>query len=141
MSNRVNKIKENVKANENLKLYTLYGTLVGSVIVTIGKLVNKTEEEMVSDFARFSKDDELAKCKNIKEVCDYIIKDYGMADCFKKNLVLIYDKDNKYTPIVTLVDEEDNVLPLDRNGAYVGVLSKLGDDNVVIEDIYDEEEN
>ena len=139
MSNRVNKIKENVKANENLKLYTLYGTLVGSVIVTIGKLVNKTEEEMVSDFARFSKDDELAKCKNIKEVCDYIIKDYGMADCFKKNLVLIYDKDNKYTPIVTLVDEEDNVLPLDRNGAYVGVLSKLGDDNVVIEDIYDEE--
>ena len=141
MSNRVNKIKENVKANENLKLYTLYGTLVGSIIVTIGKLVNKTEEEMVSDFARFSKDDELAKCKNIKEVCDYIIKDYGMADCFKKNLVLIYDKDNKYTPIVTLADEEDNVLPLDRNGTYVGVLSKLGNDNVVIEDIYDEEEN
>ena len=65
MSSKINKIKENVEANKRLKAYTLYGSLIGSVIVTIGKLVKKTEDDMIKDFARFSKDEELAKSKNI----------------------------------------------------------------------------
>lgn len=136
MSSRVSKIKENAKAEENLKRYTLYGSMIGSVIVTVGKLSGKKENELISDFARFSKDEKLALCKNIKEVCDYIIADYKMPENYKKYIVLCYDEKGIYTPVVTLVDDEEYVQPLDRNGAYIGVLAQ---DDFEMEYVYDEE--
>lgn len=136
MSSTLRKIKKNVEAENNLKKYTLYGTLIGSVIVTVGKLSGKTEDELISDFARFSKDEKLALCKNIKEVCDYIINDYKMPEDYKKYIVLCYDEKGIYTPIVTLVDSEGIVQPLDRNGTYIGVLSK---DDFEMEFVYEEE--
>lgn len=136
MSNQIKKIKENVKAEENLKKYTLYGSVFGSVIVTVGKLSGKTEDELISDFARFSKDENLALCKNIKEVCDYIIADYKMPEEYKKYIVLCYDEEGKYTPIVTLLDDEGYVQSLDRNGTYIGILAT---DDFEMEHVYDEE--
>ena len=140
MSNKVNKIKENVEANRKLKSYTLYGSLIGSIIVSIGKLVGKTEEEMIEDFAKFSKDEELAKCKNVLEVCDYVSSLYNLDDNYKQNLVLVYDDNNMYTPVVTLC-VDGAVLPLDKNGNYLGVLSKIGEEDIEIEYIYEEEED
>lgn len=137
MSNQVKKIKENAKAEENLKKYTLYGSVFGSVIVTVGKLSGKKENELISDFARFSKDENLALCKNIKEVCDYIIADYKMPEEYKKYIVLCYDEEGKYTPIVTVVDDEGYVQPLDRDGAYIGILAT---DDFEMEYVYDDEE-
>lgn len=137
MSNQVKKIKENAKAEENLKKYTLYGSVFGSVLVTVGKLSGKKENELISDFARFSKDENLALCKNIKEVCDYIIADYKMPEEYKKYIVLCYDEEGKYTPIVTVVDDEGYVQPLDRDGAYIGILAT---DNFEMEYVYDDEE-
>ncbi len=137
MSNSVKKIRENAKAEENLKKYTLYGSVFGSVIVTVGKLSGKKEDELISDFARFSKDENLALCKNIKEVCDYIIAEYKMPEDYKKYIVLCYDEEGKYTPIVTVVDDEGYVQPLDRDGAYIGILAT---DNFEMEYVYDDEE-
>lgn len=124
MSNAVKRVKENVKANKRLKSYTLYGSLVGSIIVTVGKLVGKTEDEMIKDFARFSKDEELFKSKNILDVVNYIIKDFNMPEEYKKYIVLCYDEGGRYTPIVTVVDDEGYVQPLDRDGNYLGVLAQ-----------------
>lgn len=138
MSNKVSKIRESAESDRKLKEYTLYGSLVGSCIVTIGKLSGKTENDMISDFARFSKDEELAKSKNITEVIDYIIKDFKMPEEYKKYIVLCYDENNRYTPIVTLVDEEGYVQPLDRDGNYLGVLAQ---DDFEIEYIYDDKED
>ena len=138
MSNKISKIKENVEAGRRLKSYTLYGSLIGSVIVSIGKIVNKTEDEMIEDFAKLSKDEELYKCNNVKEVCDYVAKYYGLCEEYKKNLVLVYDTRNMYTPVVTLC-VDDTVLPLDKNGSYMGVLSKIGEDYIEVEDIYEDE--
>lgn len=123
MSSKSKRLEKNVKAEENLKKYTLYGSVFGSVIVTVGKLSGKTEDELISDFARFSKDENLALCKNIKEVCDYIIADYKMPESYKKYIVLCYDEEGKYTPIVTVIDDEGYVQPLDRNGTYIGILA------------------
>lgn len=134
MSSKAKRLEENVKAEENLKKYTLYGSVFGSVIVTVGKLSGKTEDELISDFARFSKDENLALCKNIKEVCDYIIADYKMPESYKKYIVLCYDEAGKYTPIVTLIDDEGYVQPLDRNGTYIGVLAT---DDFEMEYIYE----
>lgn len=124
MSNAVNKIKKNVTANKRLKSYTLYMSLMGSIIVTVGKLVGKTEDEMIEDFARFSRDKELLKSKNVLEAVNYIINDYKMPEEYKKYIVLCYDEEGIYTPIVTLVDDEGYVQPLDREGTYSGILSK-----------------
>lgn len=124
MSNAVKRVKENVKANKRLKSYTLYGSLVGSIVVTIGKLVGKTEDEMIKDFARFSKDEELFKSKNILDAVNYIIKDFNMSEEYKKYIVLCYDEEGRYTPIVTVVDDEGYVQPLDRDGNYLGVLAQ-----------------
>ena len=137
MSNAVKKIQENAEANEKLKRYTLYGSLIGSVIVTIGKLSGKTEPEMLDDFARFSKDEELYKCGNVKEVCDYIIKDFKMPEEYKPYIVFITDPSNLYTPLITCVDNEGYVQALDKNGNYMGVLSRPDFD---MEYIYEEEE-
>ena len=138
MSNKVSKIRESAESDRKLKEYTLYGSLIGSCIVTIGKLSGKTENDMISDFARFSKDEELAKSKNITEVIDYIIKDFKMPEEYKKYIVLCYDENNRYTPIVTLVDEEGYVQPLDRDGNYLGVLAQ---DDFELEYIYDDKED
>lgn len=137
MSSKVKKIRENVEADKKLKLYTLYGTLVGSVIVTLGKLVNKTEDEMLKDFAYYSKDEDLFKCKNIKEVCEYIKRDYGVPEEYEDNIVLIYDEKNVYTPVVTIMDEDGVVYPLDRDGNAIGVLAHLGSEDVKVEYIYE----
>lgn len=138
MSSKAKKIQNNVENTKKVQLYELYNTLCGSIIVSVGKLVNKTEDEMIEDFARFSKDEELAKSKNIKDACDYIIKDFGMADCFKKNIVLVYDENDLYTPIITL-EVDDTILPLDPNGMTLGILNHL--DNAIVEYIYDEDED
>ena len=124
MSNVVNKIKKNVTANKRLKSYTLYMSLMGSIIVTVGKLVGKTEDEMIEDFARFSRDKELLKSKNVLEAVNYIINDYKMPEEYKKYIVLCYDEEGIYTPIVTLINPEGYVQPLDRDGTYSGILSK-----------------
>ena len=137
MSSKAKKIENNVENTKKVQLYELYNTLCGSIIVTIGKLVNKTEDFMLEDFAKLAKDEELAKCKNIKEVCDYIIKRYEMPDCYKKYIVLVTDPDNLMTPIVTLGDD-DFVYPLNKEGQYTGILTKDGFD---MEYIYEENED
>ena len=124
MSNKVSKIRENAEANEKLKRYTLYGSLAGSIIVTIGKLCKITEDQMIKDFAKLSKDEEFYKCGNIMEACDYVINYYKMPEEYKKYIVLCYDEENKYTPLCTIMYEDGYLLPLDRDGNYLGVLAQ-----------------
>lgn len=136
MSNKIKKIRENAEANNKLKTYALYGTVVGSCIVTIGKLAKKTEEDLIKDFDMFSDNtNPLWNCKTIKEVCDYLIKFYDVLDDYKENIVLVYDEDNVYTPIVTL-EVDNNILPLDPSGMTLGILNHL--DKAVVEYIYED---
>lgn len=124
MSNLVKKIQKNVEASKKLKQYTLYGSLAGSIIVTIGKLVGKNENDMIKEFARLSEDEEFFKSKNITEAVNYVIKDFNMPEQYRDYIVLCYDKNDRYTPIVTLVDDEGYVQPLDRDGNYLGILAQ-----------------
>lgn len=138
MSSAAKKLEKNVENDRKLKLYTLYSTLAGSAIVSIGKLANKTEDFMLVDYGKLSTDEEFAKCKNVQEMCDYLINRYEMADCFKNSLVLVYDEDNLYTPVVSIMDEEGYILPLDRNGNYNGILAQFGNkDSIQWENIYE----
>lgn len=139
MSSKANKLEKKVEGEKAAKMFTLYGSLIGSIIVTIGKLSNKTEDFMLEDFAKLANDKEIAKCKNVQEVCDFIIERYEMAECFKNNLVMVYDDENKYTPIVTIIDEDGYILPLDREGNYNGILAQFGNkESIGWENIYDD---
>ena len=136
MSNRVKKIQENIENKMKLEQYTLYGSLIGSIIVTIGKCVEMDESEMIKWFAQFSKDEELAKCKNVTEVCDYIIEKFDMPEEYKDNIVFVYDNNNVYTPVVSLCID-NMVLPLDRDGKTLGIISHIGEENIEVEFIYE----
>lgn len=136
MSSKAKKLREQAEADKRLKLYTLYGTLIGSVIVTIGKLVNKTENELLEEFSKASTDEELFKCNNVREVVDYFIDKFKLEN-YKSNLILVYDENQTYTPIVTIMDDEGIVYPLDRDGNALGILAHLGSDTIRVEYIYD----
>lgn len=139
MSSRIKKIQNNIENTKKVQLYKLYNTVIGSCIITIGKLAQKTEEDLVKDFDMFSDNtNPLWNCKTIKEVCDYLIKFYDVKDDYKENIVLVYDEDNVYTPIVTL-EIDDSILPLDPNGMTLGILNHL--DKAVVEYVYDENED
>lgn len=140
MSSKAKKLEKQIGIYDAIKKYTMYGSVIGSCIVTIGKLAQKTEEDLVKDFDMFSDDTNLLwNCKTIKEVCDYLIDFYKVdKDKYKDNIVLVYDEDNMYTPIVTL-EVENNILPLDPNGMTLGVLNHL--DKAIVEYIYDEDED
>lgn len=139
MSSKAKKIEEQAENYGKMKRYTMYGTVIGSAIVTIGKLAKKTEEDLVKDFDMFSDNtNPLWDCKNIREVCDYLIKFYDVSDEYKDNIVLVYDEDNVYTPIVTL-EIDDTILPLDPKGMTLGILNHL--DQAVVEYVYEEDED
>lgn len=139
MSSKAKRIEEKAEAYGKMKKYTMYGTVIGSAIVTIGKLAQKTEEDLVKDFDMFSDNtNTLWNCKTIKEVCDYLIKFYDVSDDYKENIVLVYDEDNVYTPIITL-EIENNILPLDPSGMTLGILNHL--DKAIVEHIYEETED
>ena len=138
MSSRAKTLADAAEKYGNYKKYTMYGSVVGSAVVTIGKLASKTEKELLKDFDNFSRDtNPLWDCKTIKEVCDYLIKFYDVKDEYKENIVLVYDEDNVYTPVVTL-EVENNILPLDPNGMTLGILNHL--DTATVEFIYKDED-
>lgn len=140
MSSRSKKLEKQIGIYDAIKKYTMYGSVIGSCIVTIGKLAQKTEEELIKDFDMFSDNkNPLWNCKTIKEVCDYLIDFYKVdKDKYKDNIVLIYDEGNIYTPIVTL-EVENNILPLDPSGMTLGILNHL--DKAIVEYIYEENED
>lgn len=140
MANAVKKIRENMEKSQNLKKYMMYGSLIGSCIVTIGKLVQKSENDLIEEFDKLHSDEEFAKCKNVVEVCDYLAKYFKVDNKYLNNLILVYDENNVYTPCVTLV-LDNSILPLDPSGISIGILAHLDNESVYYEYIYKEEED
>ena len=138
MSNAVKKISKNAMARQNYKKYVLYGSTAGSCIVTIGKLAGKTENELVAEFDKLKNNDDFSKCNNIQEVCNWLIDYFKVDEQYKNNIVLVYDEDERYTPMVTL-EVDGTILPLDPAGTSLGILSMIGvKDNIVYEYVYEE---
>lgn len=139
MSNKIKKISKDVLARQNYKKYVLYGSIIGSCVTTIGKLARKTENELVAEFDKLRNNDNFSKCNNIQEVCDWLIDYFKVDEQYKKNIVLVYDEDGRYTPMVTL-EVDGTILPLDPAGTSLGVLSMIGvKDNIIYEYVYEEE--
>lgn len=137
MANKIKRLKTKiVRTNEEI-----YNTLVGSIVTTVGILCGYTEKENNAHYK------ELKKMKNkmphtVDGICKLIWSMYGKDEVIplRSNVVLVYDKINVRTPLVTLVNEEGNILPLKRNGDYTGILMTAcaGSEYVGVEFLYDE---
>ena len=138
MSNKVKKISESAMARQNYKKYVLYNCLAGSCVITIGKLAKKTENELIAEFDKLKDNEDFSKCSNIQEVCDWLFSYFKVDEQYKNNIVLVYDENERYTPMVTL-EVDGTILPLDPNGVSLGVISMIGArDDIVYEYVYEE---
>ena len=137
MSSKAKKFEDNVEQKKKVDLHNMYGSLMGSIIVSIGKLKGKNEDSILEYFRNAQTDEDLAKSKNVREACEYIAKDLELDnEEYKKSLVLVYDEEGKYSPLVTICTTE-GIYPLQPDGFYNGILSRVEEDNVTIEDIFD----
>ena len=138
MSNKIRKIEKLAQENYNFKRYNLYNCLAGSCVITVGKLAGKTENELIAEFDRLKNNEDFSKCNNIQEVCDWLIDYFKVDEQYKNNIVLVYDEDERYTPMVTL-EVDGTILPLDPSGTSLGILSMIGTkDNIIYEYVYEE---
>lgn len=138
MSNKVRKIKKALQEPEE------YHTLVGSIVTTIGIITGKSEFQIRKMYNSLKKNKDSIP-NTVFDICDYVWKIFG-DDAYKsarKYMVLVYDKLNIRTPLVTLVNEDGNIMPLSPDGRYTGILmtAAAGSDYVEAEFLFDEDGN
>lgn len=123
MSSKATKYKKEVEKREALIKNAMYYSCLGSAIVTVAKLAQKTEKEIMDIFPQLKHNEDFAKSKNVQEAVDWLFNYFDVREDFKKYIVFVYDEKGIYTPVVTLCTDGEEPLPLDPNGRKVGVLS------------------
>lgn len=122
MSNKITKYKKEIEKREALLRNAMYSSCLGSCIVTIAKLAQKTEKEIMDLFPQLQHNEDFAKSMNVQEAVEWLFNYFDVREDFKKYIVLVYDERGIFTPVVTLCIDDD-LLPLDPNGKMFGVLS------------------
>lgn len=119
-----------------------YRTLVGSIVTTIGIITGKSELQVRKIYNLLKKNKQVIP-HTVSEICDYVWSIFGDDDkiAARANMVLVYDKLNIRAPLVTLVNENGNIMPLSPNGALTGILvtAAAGSDYVGVEYLYEED--
>lgn len=148
MSSKAKKLEENAKDHHNLELVTMYSTLIGTIVATIGLLNNKSVDEQLEYFkSLIPMSNELPN--TVEGLCNYVWRSLGKKKNIplRANIVLLTDNENKRSPMVSIVSGNDEdgytVMPLAPNGFSVGLIGLARDsnkvrDNIEIEFIYDE---
>lgn len=136
MSNKVKRIAKKQQAPEE------YRTLVGSIVTTIGIITGKSELQVRKMYNRLKKNKQIIP-NTVAEICKYIWNIFGDDNKIeaRANMVLVYDTLNIRSPLVTLVNEEGNILPLSPDGTFTGILmtAAKGSDYVEVEFLYNED--
>lgn len=142
MSSKAKKIANNAESMIAYKKYEMYNSLFGSILVSVGKLSGVTEKKLLEDFEFFKTDEIASLCKNVRDLTKYLTLFYGMPEDYKDYLVLVYDKNNRFTALVS-IEENGYILPLAPDGIPNGILQHIGDDSIEVEYIFSdtEEEN
>lgn len=144
MSSEVTRLKKKL----NKEIDPLYNTLAGSICVTYGILLHHNVKAMREVFKYLKKN---YKTLNLNTVMDIVqaVEAYHRWDShlneLRANIVLVYDDTNVRTPMVTLVNDEGEVMPLRREGfteVNILTLAYEGDrDWIKVEYLFDENGN
>lgn len=118
-----------------------YRTLVGSILTTIGIITGKSELQVRKTYNMLKKNKQVLP-NTVANICDYVWTIFGDDNkiAARANMVLVYDKLNIRAPLVTLVNENGNIMPLSQDGQFTGILmtAAAGSDYVGVEYLYDE---
>lgn len=120
----------------------LYNSLVGSIICTIGIITGRTEKECRKTFNTLKRSKQ-SLGNTVSEIFDSIWNILGNDESIplRSNIVLVWDKYNIRSPLVTLVNDDGNILPLKPNGEYTGILmsASSGSDSIGVEFLFNED--
>jgi len=138
LSSKAKKIVKNVKK----RIDPLYNSLFGSIIMTVGITTGKTVAECRKLFNELKKNPKVVP-ETIGETVDYIWTIFGNDDLKRVRAfyVLITDKLGVRSPMVSFVDEEENLMPLRPEGftdTNIISLAAEGRDWADVEYLYDE---
>lgn len=142
MSSKAKKISENLVKAKHLELYT---TLPGSIIASIAMLSEVSIEDQLKYFETLKKwvNEQANANKNVTviDIFNHVANEIGkLQKEWLSKYILIFDKNNILTPLVTIVDDDGNPLPLTPEGFYYGVMQYAieGRDNIDYEFLFDE---
>lgn len=142
MSNRIKHISKKVIKAKHLELYT---TLPGSIIASIAMLSGVSIKDQLKYFKVLKKwvDEQAKENKNITviDIFNHVADEIGkLQKEWRSKYILIFDKNNVLTPLVTIVNEDGNILPLTPEGFYYGVMQYAIEerDNIDYEFLFDE---
>ena len=138
MSSKAKKIGKNVKK----RIDPLYNSLFGSIIMTVGITTGRTSAEckkLFNDMKKSTKE----MPETIGEIVNYVWSIFGNDELKRVRAfyVLITDKLGVRSPMVSFVDEEENLMPLRPEGfvdTNIISLAAEGRDWAEVEYLYDE---
>lgn len=141
MSSKAKKIKDDITVERD----ELYNTTVGSIILTVGINTGRTEKECRDLYNTLKKNQKVLPT-TIEKIVEYVWTIFGNDSCYERraSFVLLSDKYNVRTPLVTFVNEEGNIMPLNPNGfkdVNLITLAAEGRDWIDCEFIFDENGN
>ena len=138
MSNVIKRMKTKIDKKSN----EIYNTLVGSIVTTFG-IINGVDEDEIKSIYKGLKKNKNKLPNTVDELCKVVWGKIGKDENIplRSNAVLVYDKLNIRTPLVTLVNSEGNLLPLKRDGEFTGILltAAAGSNLVDAEFLYSED--
>lgn len=142
MSSKSKKISENLVKAKHLELYT---TLPGSIIASIAMLSGVSIKDQLKYFEVLKgwvdKQANENKTVTVIDIFNHVANEIGkLQKEWRSKYILVFDKNNVLTPLVTIVDEENNILPLTPEGFYYGVMQYAieGRENIDYEFLFDE---
>lgn len=142
MSSKAKKISENLVKAKHLELYT---TLPGSIIASIAMLSGVSVEEQLKYFEVLKEwvNKQANENKNITviDIFNHVANEIGkLQKEWRSKYILVFDKNDILTPLVTIVDDDGNPLPLTSEGFYYGVMQYAieGRENIDYEFLFDE---
>lgn len=142
MSSKSRKISKELIKAKHLELYT---TLPGSIISSIAMLSGISIEDQLKYFEVLKK--WISKLDNDKEtvtvidIFNHVANEIGkLQKEWRSKYILIFDKNNVLTPLVAIIDDDGNILPLTPEGFYYGVMQYAieGRENIDYEFLFDE---
>lgn len=134
MSSKTRKLVKSVERKESSEKLALYTTLIGTIITSVGIICGKDEEANLKLFRELDKNKKVLPT-TVAELVEYVWTIHGNDD-FKQGreaLVLLFDDNNLYSPMVTLFNGEQ-LFPLRRDGMSYGILGLLRKAMVVAND-------
>lgn len=138
MSNAIKRMKTKIDKKNN----EVYNTLCGSIVTTFG-IINGVDEDTIKSVYKGLKKNKNKLPNTVDELCKVVWGKIGKDENIplRANAVLVYDKLNIRTPLVTLVDNDGNLMPLKRDGEYTGILltAAAGSNLVNAEFLYTED--